>query len=308
MVAALDGQEGQGPPAAPAANVPAVLGLQFCDCANCATKHSAGLRAVVMRSEMLLERSGAKVAASDGCAATSSRAVLQQICAGRAFVPIQHLCCAKQLIWTPMLCMHSGMLQGHVGAKVAASDGHAASSRAVLQQICAGLTFEPIQHLCSAKELICTLTHCMCSGMLQWQGQFAADLCPMSFSSNSAFVQCQAADLHSDALHELWDAVRACRCQVAAADGRAASCKGLMQLICSACTAVLPLWVVPSQECCWSQSCSHECRNVASACGCQVSCGSVRWSWNKQEGHTDPICIGVWRPSLCGDHSCVGSG
>eukprot|EP00961_Rhodomonas_salina_P298372 3938014-Rhodomonas_salina.1 len=43
-----------------------------------------------------------------------------------------------------------------------------------------------------------------------------------------------------------------------------------------------------------------DCRNVVRACGCQVS--SVRWSWNKDEGHT--------AADLCqsGDHSCVGSG
>eukprot|EP00961_Rhodomonas_salina_P114939 1546539-Rhodomonas_salina.3 len=33
-----------------------------------------------------------------------------------------------------------------------------------------------------------------------------------------------------------------------AADGRAASGKGLAQLIFTACAAVLPLWVVPRQE------------------------------------------------------------
>eukprot|EP00961_Rhodomonas_salina_P280246 3786015-Rhodomonas_salina.1 len=84
-----------------------------------------------MHSERLQENSGATVAASDGRAA-SGKAVLQQICAQRAFQPIQHLCRSKQPIWTPTRCMCSGMLQGHVGAKVAVSDGRAASRKGSL--------------------------------------------------------------------------------------------------------------------------------------------------------------------------------
>eukprot|EP00961_Rhodomonas_salina_P116710 1570760-Rhodomonas_salina.2 len=59
---------------------------------------------------MLLERSGAKVAASDGRAAS---------CKGK-----------------------------RSGAKVAASEGCAASCKGCLQQIRARSTFQPIQHLC----------------------------------------------------------------------------------------------------------------------------------------------------------------
>eukprot|EP00961_Rhodomonas_salina_P203614 2747560-Rhodomonas_salina.1 len=89
--------------------------------------------------------------------------------------------------------------------------------------------------------------------------------------------------------------------KVAASDGRAASCKGLVQRICAACAAVLPLWVVPRQARCWAQSGCHERRNFASACGYQVS--SVRWSWNKHKGRTDEDlrrCLAsVWRPLMC---------
>eukprot|EP00961_Rhodomonas_salina_P168957 2276616-Rhodomonas_salina.1 len=71
---------------------------------------------------------GVKVAASDWCAA-SCKGCLQQICAQRAFQPIQHLCHAKQRIWTLTRVMHSEMLGGHVGAKVASSGGCAASCK-----------------------------------------------------------------------------------------------------------------------------------------------------------------------------------
>eukprot|EP00961_Rhodomonas_salina_P199609 2692270-Rhodomonas_salina.1 len=77
---------------------------------------------------MLGKHVGAKVAASDWRAA-SGKGRLQQICARHAFQPIQHLCHAKQLIWTPTLVMRSGMLGTHVGAKVASSDGRAASGK-----------------------------------------------------------------------------------------------------------------------------------------------------------------------------------
>eukprot|EP00961_Rhodomonas_salina_P224776 3038689-Rhodomonas_salina.1 len=116
-----------------------------------------------MCSKKLLEHSSAKVAASD-----RGKGSLQHICARRAFQPIQHLCCTKHWIWTPARCMRSGMLLGHVGAKeaAAASDGHAASSKGLLQQICARRAFPPIQHLCHTKQLIWSLTRVMRSGML----------------------------------------------------------------------------------------------------------------------------------------------
>eukprot|EP00961_Rhodomonas_salina_P210764 2845836-Rhodomonas_salina.1 len=72
--------------------------------------------------------------------------------------------------------------------------------------------------------------------------------------------------------------------KAAVSDGCATSGKALVQWICAACTAVLPLWIVPCQALCWAHSCSHECRNVVRACGCQV--GSLRWSWNKHKGRT----------------------
>eukprot|EP00961_Rhodomonas_salina_P290166 3921011-Rhodomonas_salina.1 len=73
----------------------------------------------------------------------------------------------KWLVWTPTRVMSSGMLQGHVGTKVAASDGRAASGKGSLQQICARRAFQPIQHLCHAKQRIWTPTRVMRSEMLQ---------------------------------------------------------------------------------------------------------------------------------------------
>eukprot|EP00961_Rhodomonas_salina_P184915 2496558-Rhodomonas_salina.1 len=59
------------------------------------------------------------------------------------------------------------MLQGHVGAKVAVSDGRAASSKGLLQLICARCAFPPFRHLCCAKQQIWTPTRVMRSEMLQ---------------------------------------------------------------------------------------------------------------------------------------------
>eukprot|EP00961_Rhodomonas_salina_P042710 574324-Rhodomonas_salina.1 len=65
-----------------------------------------------------------------------------------------------------MSVMRSGKLLGHVGTKVAVSDGRAASCKGRLQQICARCAFLPIWHLCHAKQRICATTRVMCSGKL----------------------------------------------------------------------------------------------------------------------------------------------
>eukprot|EP00961_Rhodomonas_salina_P194496 2625700-Rhodomonas_salina.1 len=100
MVAALDGQEGPGPRAA-----------------NMRPHLAANLAIVPIVPPSTVLGSELWSCTLKGC---------------ERIQPIQHLCRAKQPIWTPTRCMRSGMLQGHVGAKVAASDGRAASRKGSL--------------------------------------------------------------------------------------------------------------------------------------------------------------------------------
>eukprot|EP00961_Rhodomonas_salina_P293069 3933430-Rhodomonas_salina.13 len=78
-----------------------------------------------------------------------------------------------------------------VGMPLHNSDGHAASSKALVQWVCTRRAFVPIQQLCSTKQLIWSLTRIMSSKTLQGQvgTKVAASDGPHSASSSKALVQ-----------------------------------------------------------------------------------------------------------------------